>query len=265
MAEAGGRRRRSALVVGISGASSSGKTTLARLLRDVFPNTFVLHQDDFYRPESELPTRDGLLDWDCAEALDIPALARALEHIRAEGTFPPFVDSKEDQNSVGACPVPAATIAASRARVDAWWAALQQQGHPLTAANTADGTPPRVWLLDGFLLYDQYDNDSSASSPPRAPATSRSRASGPTRRATSSASCGPTTPPRTPGCSRAATRTAAPCGPTSSPPRASTPRRPPSRRRRQAAEEVWAGERGRGRRSSRRRRMAGGPSASTST
>ena len=41
------------IVVGISGVSSSGKTTLARLLRDLFPETFILHEDDFYKPESE--------------------------------------------------------------------------------------------------------------------------------------------------------------------------------------------------------------------
>lgn len=46
-------RERKAIVVGISGASSSGKTTLARLLRDIFPNTFILHEDDFYKPEPE--------------------------------------------------------------------------------------------------------------------------------------------------------------------------------------------------------------------
>jgi nicotinamide/nicotinate riboside kinase len=44
---------RKAVVVGISGCSSSGKTTLARLLRDLFPNTFIIHEDDFYKPESE--------------------------------------------------------------------------------------------------------------------------------------------------------------------------------------------------------------------
>lgn len=44
---------RKAVVVGLSGCSSSGKTTLARLLRDIFPNTFVLHEDDFYKPETE--------------------------------------------------------------------------------------------------------------------------------------------------------------------------------------------------------------------
>ena len=42
-----------AVIVGISGRSSSGKTTLARLLRDIFPSTFILHQDDFYKPDSE--------------------------------------------------------------------------------------------------------------------------------------------------------------------------------------------------------------------
>lgn len=32
--------------------------------------------------------RDGLLDWDCAEAIAIPDMIRALEHIRVNGTFP---------------------------------------------------------------------------------------------------------------------------------------------------------------------------------
>ena len=44
---------RKAVVVGISGCSSSGKTTLARLLRDIFPSTFILHEDDFYKPEDQ--------------------------------------------------------------------------------------------------------------------------------------------------------------------------------------------------------------------
>ncbi|KAI5918794.1 P-loop containing nucleoside triphosphate hydrolase protein [Camillea tinctor] len=140
--------KRGAIIVGISGASSSGKTTLARLLRDIFPNTFILHEDDFYRPETELPMRDGLLDWDCAEALNIPDMTRALEHIRAEGTFPPFVNSIEDQNSIGACPVSEAKIAAVKAKVGAWLAP-GQPGHALISSSP----PPRICLLDGFLLY----------------------------------------------------------------------------------------------------------------
>lgn len=44
---------RRAVIVAISGCSSSGKTTLARLLRDMFPGSFILHEDDFYKPEAE--------------------------------------------------------------------------------------------------------------------------------------------------------------------------------------------------------------------
>lgn len=42
-----------AVVFSLSGCSSSGKTTLARILRDVFPNTFILHEDDFYKTDNE--------------------------------------------------------------------------------------------------------------------------------------------------------------------------------------------------------------------
>jgi nicotinamide/nicotinate riboside kinase len=42
-----------AVIISISGPSSSGKTTISRLLRDLFPSMFILHQDDFYKPESE--------------------------------------------------------------------------------------------------------------------------------------------------------------------------------------------------------------------
>ncbi|KAF4971739.1 hypothetical protein FSARC_1538 [Fusarium sarcochroum] len=131
-----------ALIVGISGCSSSGKTTLARLLRDIFPHTFILHEDDFYRPENELPTKNGLLDWDCAGAIDIPAMAESLAYIRQHAAFPPTLDSKEDKNSVGKCPVSETTIAAQRAKVDAALAS----NHPLR-------NNLRLCLFDGFLLY----------------------------------------------------------------------------------------------------------------
>ncbi|KAI0602249.1 P-loop containing nucleoside triphosphate hydrolase protein [Biscogniauxia sp. FL1348] len=166
--------KRGAIIVGISGASSSGKTTLARLLRDVFPNTFILHEDDFYRPETELPMKDGLLDWDCAEALNIPDMTRALEHIRAEGTFPPFVDSKEDQNSIGACPVSAAKLAAMKAKVAAWLAP-GQPGHALITSSSSSSPltnssssspPPRICLLDGFLLYAPPADPATATAAP---------------------------------------------------------------------------------------------------
>ncbi|KAI9874083.1 MAG: ribosylnicotinamide kinase [Pleopsidium flavum] len=136
---------RKATVIGISGCSSSGKTTLSRLLRDIFPHTFILHEDDFYKPEEELPIKHDLRDWDCVEALDIPALLRALDYIHTHGTLPPDLESKEDKNEIGDSGVSASIIERLRQEV-AHWAA-----HGNGKGLISDTKP--LALLDGFLLY----------------------------------------------------------------------------------------------------------------
>lgn len=69
-----------AVVIGISGPSSSGKTTLARLLQRVFCgvnlkpedsplNTFIIHEDDFYFPDDKCVHL-------CFSAIHIPTLSQ---------------------------------------------------------------------------------------------------------------------------------------------------------------------------------------------
>ncbi|KKA30822.1 hypothetical protein TD95_005058 [Thielaviopsis punctulata] len=156
------------LIIGISGCSSSGKTTLARILCSLFPRTFILHEDDFYRAENDLPLRYGLRDWDCIEALDVTAMHHMLRQIKTTGALPvgqllgpderheltnpvwtrqASFDSKEDQNSVGKCPVSDAHLGIVRQRVDAWLA----DGDVGRAY--AAGNGPSVCLMDGFLLF----------------------------------------------------------------------------------------------------------------
>ncbi len=76
MASPGPHEPEKAVIVGISGPSSSGKTTLARLLQRIFYgvqldcdsraqdndndndndnklNTFIIHEDDFYYPDDQ--------------------------------------------------------------------------------------------------------------------------------------------------------------------------------------------------------------------
>ncbi|KAK4461170.1 nicotinamide riboside kinase 1 [Cladorrhinum samala] len=138
-----------AIIISISGCSSSGKTTLAGLLRDIFPNTFILHEDDFYRAESELPTKSGLLDWDCPEALDLPELERALLHIRSTGTFPDFIDSKEDLNSVGPLPSTITPSLLSQIKSSLPFTSPQEQQQE----EEQPGKTIPICILDGFLLY----------------------------------------------------------------------------------------------------------------
>ncbi|KAG0646181.1 Nicotinamide riboside kinase [Hyphodiscus hymeniophilus] len=153
---------RKAIVVGISGCSSSGKTTLSRLLRDIFPNTFVLHEDDFYRPETELPMKHGLLDWDCAESLSIPEIVKSLDYIHKNGTFPVSqqhlncrtnhdLDSKEDKNSVGECPVPDSVIDSLKAQVKTW----TEPDNPGYGILSSSAKAVRLCVFDGFLLYSK--------------------------------------------------------------------------------------------------------------
>lgn len=61
MTENAGKPPQKALIVGISGPSSSGKTTLARLLQSIFCglavdggqlHSFIVHEDDFYVPDN---------------------------------------------------------------------------------------------------------------------------------------------------------------------------------------------------------------------
>ncbi|KAL1305130.1 hypothetical protein AAFC00_002055 [Neodothiora populina] len=133
--------RNKAVLIGISGVSSSGKTTLARLLRDILPNTFILHEDDFYKTDTEIPVnKDGVQDWDCLESINLPDLEKALDYIKSHGRLPHWLDSKEDQNSVGDSGVSRELMAE-----------LSQQAKELFS--TCQDLP--IAIIDGFLLYSE--------------------------------------------------------------------------------------------------------------
>ncbi|KAF2834608.1 P-loop containing nucleoside triphosphate hydrolase protein [Patellaria atrata CBS 101060] len=129
-----------ALLLGLSGPSSSGKTTLARLLRDILPNTSILHIDDFYKTDKDIPVNeDGLQDWDCLDSLDLPLLTSTLEYIKEHGRPPTNFISKEDQNEVGESGVSEKTVVQFREEIQ----------H--VCGDRAFDSP--IVIIDGFLLY----------------------------------------------------------------------------------------------------------------
>ncbi|KAK9462919.1 P-loop containing nucleoside triphosphate hydrolase protein [Lipomyces oligophaga] len=127
------------ILIGISGPSSSGKSTLARLLVALFPGSFILHEDDFYKPEADIPVKNGVVDWDCPGAIDFPQLFGALEYIKKNKKLPEDVAYKEDQNPIG---IPPLSIEE----------AIEIKNTVLGSLTNLDSL--QFCVIDGFLLYN---------------------------------------------------------------------------------------------------------------
>ncbi|KAF6767267.1 Phosphoribulokinase/uridine kinase [Kalmanozyma brasiliensis GHG001] len=150
------------VVIGVGGATCSGKTTLAKhLLQILNPanhgegsssqggirDAFILHQDDFAPPEATLPVNEefGVTDWDHPPtAIDYKRMHRTIEHIKSTGSFPSEHSSHDHLNSQPDCPI-------SESVFNTWKGKFASISS--SSSFPADGV--RLMLADGFLLY--YD------------------------------------------------------------------------------------------------------------
>ncbi|KAI4177358.1 MAG: hypothetical protein LQ343_000338 [Gyalolechia ehrenbergii] len=137
------------LVVALSGLSSTGKSSVASRLPSIFlPPRYaltILHVDDFYKPQPELPLRDGLLDWDCAGSLDWPRLEVAVRkwrngekveegHVNPQPEFNASAEGEEGQDEGGGI---------TKTRIEELGVAVRSR---IKACQ-------RILILDGFLLF----------------------------------------------------------------------------------------------------------------
>ncbi|KZP06119.1 P-loop containing nucleoside triphosphate hydrolase protein [Athelia psychrophila] len=79
------------ILVGIGGASCAGKTTLAKHLARILPNSFIIHQDDFVRPIELAPLHPTLRVPDREAprgAIDWPRLIALMQAVRDTGRIP---------------------------------------------------------------------------------------------------------------------------------------------------------------------------------
>ncbi|KAI5299160.1 ribosylnicotinamide kinase [Ascosphaera atra] len=152
------------LLIGIGGPSSSGKTTLARLLLTIFNDveagplkrklrSFIVHEDDFYKPDDQipvakLPSGKEVADWDTIEAIDVPKMKDALSHVCQHGRLPGSYHSKEDKNKQTDSGVTSEEIDSLRSNVIS---RLQK------AIGDKNLTMP---IIEGFILYGPSDDQS---------------------------------------------------------------------------------------------------------
>lgn len=134
------------LLIGLSGPTSSGKTTLATSLASVFASFdhLTVHADDFYKPDSQIPTKHGMRDWDCAESLDLTRFHRVLLDIKHGGTAP--ADLVRQGGGLEADGVHGVMGPIGAETIDRW--KTEVEGWPDSGVKRRT-----VVVVDGFLLF----------------------------------------------------------------------------------------------------------------
>lgn len=97
------------VIAGISGATCSGKTTLAKHLARIIPASLLLFQDDFAPPAEQIPVdpTHGWQDWDDAKGAILWDKQReTLRHVRETGKVPDEHFSHDAFNEQYLGPVP---------------------------------------------------------------------------------------------------------------------------------------------------------------
>lgn len=137
--------QRRVVLIGVGGATCSGKTTLAKHLRSILPTSFIIHQDDFAPAQHLIPVHPvhGVQDWDApAGAIDWARMGTFLRTVKETGEIPEDHKSHDHLNEQKDIPI-------DREVRDKWTARFQK------ICEEADRNGEElVWgILDGFLLY----------------------------------------------------------------------------------------------------------------
>ncbi|TFK74547.1 P-loop containing nucleoside triphosphate hydrolase protein [Pluteus cervinus] len=134
------------ILVGVGGATCSGKTTLAKHLRSILPDSIIIHQDDFAPPMELVPVHPiyKVQDWDAAPgAISWPRLVKFLRHIKETGEIPPDHRSHDHLNEQR-------EVMLSEEVKQRWIEVFEG----LKKEREGNGKERVIWgLVDGFLLY----------------------------------------------------------------------------------------------------------------
>ncbi|KAF8549029.1 P-loop containing nucleoside triphosphate hydrolase protein [Imleria badia] len=127
------------------GATCSGKTTVAKHLRTILPNSVIIHQDDFAPPEELIPIHPvhNVADWDSPQgAIDWPRFGTFLKNVKENGVIPPDHRSHDHLNEQKDIPL-----------TDSVHQALRRRFQEVEVEQRKKGIRIMWGLIDGFLLY----------------------------------------------------------------------------------------------------------------
>ncbi|TFK22411.1 P-loop containing nucleoside triphosphate hydrolase protein [Coprinopsis marcescibilis] len=134
------------ITIGVGGATSSGKTTLAKHLRKCLHGSVIIHQDDFVPPAEQLPVDPeyGFADWDSAPtAIDWDRMSAFLSELRKTGELPGDHQSFDSFNETGPVPIDDDVV-------KSW----KEKSEKLAGEYLEKRNEKIVWvLIDGFLMY----------------------------------------------------------------------------------------------------------------
>ncbi|GME72893.1 unnamed protein product [Ambrosiozyma monospora] len=131
-------------LIGLSGASSSGKTTVSKILTAILPNSKLIHQDDFYLPDDQIPFDKELNDqnWDCPAAFDMEKFKATLKKLKSSQELQ--YSTKEKQSSDD--------IVKSKLSQDDI-----RDINELVKLNGKKLNEYKIILIDGFLMYHDQE------------------------------------------------------------------------------------------------------------
>lgn len=112
-------------------------------------------------PVTRTKSGDLVQDWDNVGAIDVPFLSSALAYVRKNGTLPPRLKSKEDQNQASDPGVDQSQMERLQKEVGEWLRRKQEGKEEVgtttaaekTGGGAAETASLTVAFLEGFLLY----------------------------------------------------------------------------------------------------------------
>ncbi|KAJ3234310.1 ribosylnicotinamide kinase [Chytriomyces hyalinus] len=140
----------STILIGCAGASCSGKSTLTEWLSKIL-GLPVIHQDRFFKSDSDVPVVNGIVHWDCPGALDMAEFAAFLKNIRAD---PAYVDSELSPNrpTISDKDIASHELDQLMIRGESF-----RSKHSTNSAHGASSSGTRIFLVDGFLMMSDPD------------------------------------------------------------------------------------------------------------